>query len=56
MIDEMNKIDQKFNTNMPVFNYCLERQLNKFKVFTGYPLHNIFKSNRAQEGIYIKHK
>jgi hypothetical protein len=55
MINEMNSISKTFNANMPVYNYCLENQKN-INVFTGFPLHNIFKSNRVEDGVFIKHK
>ena len=55
MTEEMKSVSQQFNSNMPVFNYCVEK-LNDVKIFTGYPLHNVFKSNRVTDGVYIKHK
>lgn len=55
MRDDFAAIDKKFNANMPVFNHCLE-ELKFLKIFTGFPLHNVFNSNKVTEGTYIKHK
>lgn len=54
MIMEFEKIDKKLNSNMAVYNVCLSKI--KEKIFYGYPLHNIFMSNVAEKGVYIKHK
>jgi hypothetical protein len=55
MIDCFSQIDKRFNANMPVYNHCLD-QLEFFKIFTGFPLHNVFNSNKVTNGLYIKHK
>lgn len=55
MIRIMTNLDKEVNSNMAVFNYCLHHVV-KSKIITGYPLHNIFKSNKVKEGTYIKHK
>jgi len=55
MIGDFSKIDPKFNANMPVYNHCLEKQKD-INIFSGFPLHNIFNSNKVTEGLYIKHK
>ncbi len=55
MISKFNTIEPKFNANMPVFNYCMD-ELHTLNIFTGFPLHNIFKSNEVIDGTYIKHK
>lgn len=55
MIQKFNKINKKANANMPVYNYCLENLVN-VKIFTGFPLHNVFNSHQVLDGLYIKHK
>jgi len=49
---------KKFNLNMPIFNHSLRelKQTRGWKVFTGYPLHNVFESNVVKTGTFIKHK
>jgi hypothetical protein len=54
MVKRFLKIPKKFNANMPVFNLCLQ-EMNT-KIFSGYPLHNKFRSQKYEDGIYIKHK
>lgn len=58
MIGEMNRINQSHNSNMPVYNFCVERRIveRHWKVFCGYPLHNVFNSFTADNGTYIRHK
>ena len=55
IVKQLKDISPRFNANMPVYNYCLHN-LFKGKYFTGYPLHNKFKSNKVTDGVYIKHK
>jgi hypothetical protein len=54
MKNDMETVELKHNANMPVYNRCVET--TNLKVFTGYPLHNVFNSNRTDAGTYIKHK
>lgn len=54
MLGQMNGIDQKHNSNMPVFNWCVEQ--SGFPIFYGHPLHNVFKSFVSGPETYIKHK
>jgi UDP-glucuronate 4-epimerase len=51
--NEMLKCPQEINSNMAVLNYILSK--NKYKCFSGHPLHNKFKSFK-HEGAYIQHK
>ena len=55
MLFEFNNIPKEINANIPVYNYCLHKVFNG-NYFTGHPLHNVFKSNKVTEGVYIKHK
>ena len=55
MIAKFEKINPKENANMPVFNYCAD-QTKGYKIFSGFPLHNVFNSNVVIPGTYIKHK
>ena len=55
MIEIFEETPSRFNANMPVYNDCL-RRLKSWKIFTGFPLHNIFESNKVLKGVYIKHK
>lgn len=52
------KTGMQFNANMPVFNRCIETMVNdrEMNIITGYPLHNVFRSNVANSSVYIKHK
>lgn len=54
MIHEMSRIDSRHNSNMPVFNWCLDQ--TKWPIYTGHPLHNRFGSHEADSHTYIKHK
>lgn len=54
MITEFKKIHPRYNANMPVFNRAID--IIGDKIFSGFPLHNKFRSNKYQEGIFIKHK
>lgn len=58
MINEMSDISKKHNSNMLVYNRCVERLMKgrHWKVFHGYPLHNVFNSFTADNGTYIRHK
>lgn len=53
MLGEMNGIGKQFNANMPVYNLCIGRC---GFVYSGYPLHNVFGSFKADPGTYIMHK
>ncbi len=57
MIDIFKTTTNKENTNMAVFNYALRKVKAKgWKIFTGFPLHNVFESHKVVKGTYIKHK
>jgi len=57
MILQFNNIDKNINSNMPVFILSVKKmQKQGWKIFTGYPLHNEFKTNKNKELAYIKHK
>lgn len=55
IIKNFKRVDLQFNANMPVYNYCLEK-LESANILTGFPLHNVFNSNKVLDGTYIKHK
>jgi hypothetical protein len=54
MVDRFSTIDEKFNANMPVFNWAVERM--NANILTGSPLHNRFRTERNPDKDYIKHK
>lgn len=54
MLRNMSDVDLRHNSNMPVFNWCLDNL--EFSIFTGPPLHNVFNSQKADEFTYIMHK
>ena len=57
MISYFQKISTKHNANMAVYNQSLrDIKKRKWKIYTGFPLHNQFQSNKVPEGTYIKHK
>lgn len=58
MMAVMDGIELKHNANMPVYNYCIDRieKENGWRIFTGYPLHNEFGSNKADTGVHVMHK
>jgi hypothetical protein len=58
MCKQLSPIPPKYNANMPVFNLVLEylQKTLKYKIMTGFPLHNKFRSQKVDSGTYIKHK
>lgn len=60
LLDEMVKyfknIHPKYNANMPVYNLAVEKLSKDYKIFTGFPLHNRFRSKKVPPGVFIKHK
>lgn len=56
MIKLFDRIHKKYNSNMVVFNEAILQNKRKWKVYTGYPLHNKFKSRTHDGNIFIKHK
>lgn len=54
MLEDFSNILPQYNANMCVFNKCVER-LN-YKVCSGSPFHNVFRSNVVDKFTYIKHK
>lgn len=53
MTNIMSSCPEEVNSNMAVLNYMLN--CNKWKIISGFPLHNKFKSFNAQ-GAHIQHK
>jgi hypothetical protein len=53
MTEIMSKCPEEINSNMAVFNYMLNSK--KWKILSGFPLHNKFRSFDNQ-GAYIQHK
>lgn len=57
MQKHFKNITPKENANMAVFNRSIRDMKEKgWKIFTGYPLHNVFESNKVKPGTYVKHK
>jgi hypothetical protein len=57
MVDFFKRVPPRENANMAVFNYALRTVRNHgWEIFTGYPLHNVFESNKVKPGTYVKHK
>lgn len=56
MNNMFSELPKNTNSNMLVFNYCIDKYFDKSKIFYGHPLHNVFKSNSFDQQTYIKHK
>lgn len=56
MLKDFDALNQKYNANMPVYNRCIETLEKTYQIFTGYPLHNAFRTYFSLPGTYIQHK
>lgn len=55
MIKVMNRINKNYNSNMPVFNYCVDKYPREI-ILSGEPFHNIFNSYKITSETVIQHK
>lgn len=54
MTNMISNLSNDLNINMPIYNLAIEK-LN-LRVYSGHPLHNVFRSHINQGGCYILHK
>lgn len=55
MLEMFKDMNKEINANMGVFNTILHQKNFSYRVLTGFPLHNTFKSYK-NNGAYIQHK